>query len=419
MIRLVEALNYRCLKYIRRPLNSFHILVGPNASGKTTFLDVIAFLGQIVAEGPEEAVAERTENFRDLIWGRKEEICELAIEAEIPETRRKKLNNPDMDTIRFEIRLGVDEKTKKTGIFEERLLLKKHVSIPAPQRGFFPEYHTPPTTIISGRAKSGGHTILSKTHEKNDNFYSEIRTGSSKHGWFPSIRLGPQKSTLASLPNDEEKFPVSIWFKHLLVEGVQKLMLNSQFIRKPSSPEKVSGFKPDGSNLSWVIRGLKKNKKRFHSWLEHIRTALPDIVDIKTIVRPEDKHCYLMVCYKGGLELPSWMISDGTLRLLALTLPAYMPEMEGIYLIEEPENGIHPRASETVYQSLSSVYNAQILLATHSPVILSQAKISDVLCFKKDSNGITDIVLGSEHPELQQWKKEPNLGVLFAGGVLG
>lgn len=39
MITLIEALNYRCLRYISRPLESFHVLVGPNASGKTTFLD--------------------------------------------------------------------------------------------------------------------------------------------------------------------------------------------------------------------------------------------------------------------------------------------------------------------------------------------------------------------------------------------
>ena len=88
-------------------------------------------------------------------------------------------------------------------------------------------------------------------------------------------------------------------------------------------------------------------------------------------------------------------------------------------MIEEPENGIHPSAVEAVYQSLSSVYDAQILMATHSPVILSLADADKVLCFKKTETGATDIVLGSEHPALKDWKGETNLGVLFAGGVLG
>ena len=91
----------------------------------------------------------------------------------------------------------------------------------------------------------------------------------------------------------------------------------------------------------------------------------------------------------------------------------------GIHLIEEPENGIHPKAVEVVYQSLSSVKNAQILMATHSPVVLGVASIDEVLCFAKTKEGETDIVAGPEHPALRDWKGEINLSVLFAGGILG
>jgi predicted ATP-dependent endonuclease of OLD family len=102
-----------------------------------------------------------------------------------------------------------------------------------------------------------------------------------------------------------------------------------------------------------------------------------------------------------------------------LTLPAYLPELEGVLLIEEPENGIHPCAVETMLQSLSSTYGAQVLLATHSPVILGIADVSQVLCFSRTEEGATDIVAGSDHPALRDWRGEANLGVLFAGGVLG
>jgi len=113
------------------------------------------------------------------------------------------------------------------------------------------------------------------------------------------------------------------------------------------------------------------------------------------------------------------MVSDGTLRLLTLTLPAYIPDFTGVYLVEEPENGIHPQAIEVLFQSLSSVYGAQMLLATHSPVILSQADLRQVLCFQKTESGATDIVAGAEHPALKDWKGQPNLDVIFASGVLG
>ena len=82
---------------------------------------------------------------------------------------------------------------------------------------------------------------------------------------------------------------------------------------------------------------------------------------------------------------------------LLTPLLAYVSNLAGTYLIEEPENGIHPRAVETVFQSLSSVYDAQILCATHSPVILSMARPESVLCFARDATGATDIVRGDEH----------------------
>jgi len=123
--------------------------------------------------------------------------------------------------------------------------------------------------------------------------------------------------------------------------------------------------------------------------------------------------------YSGGFKVPSWLVSDGTLRLAALTLPAYLGNLQGMYLIEEPENGIHPKAVATVYDSLSSVYDAQVLMASHSPVVLNAAEMNDVLCFAKDESGSTDIVLGSEHPLLKKWSGEANLGTLLASGVLG
>jgi hypothetical protein len=268
---------------------------------------------------------------------------------------------------------------------------------------------------MSPKIVKGAKTVVNKVTGGNDNFYDE--TGK---GWDHAFKLGPRKSALGNLPEDESKFPVSTWLKGLLLDGVQRLILNSVLMRKASPPGQPKRFRPDGSNLPWVIQNLRQNHPQQHQdWVEHLRTALPDIKDVRTIEREDDRHRYLVVCYRDGMEVPSWTLSDGTLRLLALTLPAYLVDLQGIYLIEEPENGIHPRAVEAMFQSLSSVYDAQILLATHSPVILSVADAQQVLCFAKTAEGATDILLGHEHPKLREWRGEENLGVLFAGGVLG
>jgi predicted ATPase len=390
MITLIEALNYRCLRYIRQPLGPFHVLVGPNASGKTTFLDVIAFLGRLVSDGPDAAIEERTQNFYDLVWRREGTEVELAIEAQIPEELRERLFDRDTDTVRYEVALSIDLQTQERGLAAERVLLKKKSSIV--------------------------RQILTKDPETYDWVNSEV----SSLRALPGLKFGSRRSTLGNLPGDESLFPVSMWLRETLTSGIQPLVLSSLLLRRPSPPGQGLGLRSDGSNLPWVIADLRQRSPgRFRQWIAHLQTAFPDLQDIKTIERPEDRHRYLVLQYSEGFEVPSWMASDGTLRMLALTLPAYLEGFKGIYLIEEPENGIHPRAIETMTQSLSSVYDAQVLLATHSPVILSTVEAEQVLCFSKTPEGATEIVRGSDHPALQSWKHETTLGTLFAAGVLG
>ena len=428
MINRIEALGYRCLRYVSQPLGPFHVLVGPNASGKTTFLDVIAFLGRLVSDGPDAAIEERTQNFYDLVWRGEGTQFELAIEAQIPAELKKLLAEAreengfealaDFDTVRYEVVLSIDPETQEQGLRHERVLLMKAARSVLRPRGQFPDLSEIPVTILV----PSGISAVTRVIEKGDDFKElgvDLFAGETEEG-ISTFRLGPRRSALGNLPPDELSFPVSTWLKELLTGGVQQFILNSLLIRKASPPGKGTGFRPDGSNLPWVIAGLRqRSPDRFRQWIAHLQTAFPGLQDIETIERPEDRHRYLMLHYGEGLAVPSWMASDGTLRMLALTLPAYLEDFKGIYLVEEPENGIHPRAIETMTQSLSSVYNAQVLMATHSPVILSTVEAEQVLCFSKTAEGATDIVRGSEHPALQSWKHETTLGTLFAAGVLG
>ena len=424
VITLIEALQFRALRYVRQPLHRFHVLVGPNATGKTTFLDVLPFLSQMMTDGPLAAVRARSDTLDDLLFGRDGNQFQLAIEAAIPADKRSLLpaSERQFDRVRYEVKIGLSGGNGHVGILGEKALLRQSADQLAMPEDFgesFPRTIVPPATIYTAKNPGNTKMILHKDPGGSDNFYAETAADRAG-GWLPSFRFGPNKSALANVPDDGSRFPVSTWLRDFLANDVHKLVLNSMAIRKASPPGQGAGFRPDGSNLPWVIAELRReNAGLFRQWVEHVRTALPEIRDIDTIERPDDKHLYLVVRYQDELTVPSWMVSDGTLRLLALTLPAYLPNLRGAFLIEEPENGIHPRAIETVIQSLSSIYHAQVLLATHSSVILSAVDLEDILCFSKDDHGSTDIVAGPEHPALRDWKGEANLGLLFAAGVLG
>jgi len=421
MISRIEALRYRCLRYVEQDLLPFHVLVGPNASGKSTFLDVVAFMSDVVFFGPADAVSRRVPDVRDLVWMRQGERFELAVEVALPADRRKRLEEGGYARARYELGVGLSQESGELALLAETFWLisgnGERADAPV-QRDLFPEPPAAPPTIINPPGRKGPRgwkKVVNRVAESGNDYFS-----SETSGWNNLFRLGPEKSALANLPEDETKFPAATWFKELLMTGVQTLALNSERMRRGSPPGAPRFFLPDGSNLPWVVDVLaKKHRPRLREWVQHVRTALPDLKSIRTVERSEDRHRYLVLEYQNGLKVPSWLVSDGTLRLLALTLLAYLPEVEGIFLIEEPENGIHPRAVETVFQSLSSAYGAQVLLATHSPVVLSIAKPEQVLCFAKTADGATDLVRGSEHPRLKEWKGETDLGTLFASGVLG
>lgn len=414
MLSTIEALRYRSLRDVRQDVAPFQILVGANASGKSTFLDVPHLLGDLLRLGLTAAVRTRSPDVRNLVWMEEGERFEIAVELEPPSPRDRP--EETRERVRYEVALGHDA-GGELGVLAENLWLKPgHTGDPVEDVSAFPVSRAPRASILQKvKGAPGWQIIVSKEAETGkDYFFSETST------WHNPFRLGSRKLALANLPEDEERFPAATWVRRVLLDGVQRLALNGDAMRKPAPPGSPRDFQSDGSNLPWAVEALRSSDpERFESWLAHVRTALPDLRSVETVDRPEDRHRYLRIGYETGHKAPSWTVSDGTLRLLALTLVAYLDPPGRIYLIEEPENGIHPQAVECVFQALSSVYECQVLCASHSPVILSMAEPEQLLCFARTADGATDVVRGDRHPMLDEWKREADLGTLFAAGVLG
>ena len=418
MIHRIEALSYRSLRDLSVRLGPLQVLGGPNESGKTALFDVPSFLGRLVTHGLDAAIDERTDDMRDLVWQKKGERVELAVEARILEEKKRLLPDQHFDLIRYEVVVGVSSAGGEPEIETERVLLKELEQRQPEEREFFPFDSPARKTIVTPKV-SGVRTVVNKSSGRKDNYYSEVYREPGK-GWVMPFQLGPRKSALGNLPEDESKFPVTTWFKQLLSEGIQRFALDSSVLHRPAAPAEFIRMKMDGSNLPWVISHLQEESPQaFEAWVENAKTALPDVDTVHIVERPLDRHRYVNIKYQTGLEVPSWGASTGTLRLLALTLPAFLPDFSGIYFLEEPENGLHPRAVRTFFQSMCAVPHAQMLIVTYSPVILSEAEPGHVICFAKTEGGATDVISGSEHPMLRQWRGEKNLGLLFVDGILG
>ena len=109
-------------------------------------------------------------------------------------------------------------------------------------------------------------------------------------------------------------------------------------------------------------------------------------------------------------------VSDGHLQMLCL-LTALFAEGKGrdsVLIFDEPEVSLHPWAIAVLAQAMKTAaktWNKQILLATHSPVLISQFDPEDVLV-ARSNNGRT------EFDRLSQISDVQGLLDMYAAGAL-
>jgi len=393
MIRRIQALNYRCLRHLDIALDRLHLLTGPHGSGRSTLFDALTFLGDFVREGPAAAVAARTDDFRDLVWGRPQEGrgFELAVEFEIPDSCRDALpGEKDFRTYRYEVAVGCD--TDGVRIDAERGILAP-ATRPAPaQPTLFPDLPDPPATLLSA-ARPGASTVLSKS-PGNDWFYRETSPG---QGWSVTrINLGPRRSALGSLPASPDTTPVANALKVFLETGLTRLCPRAEAMRSPCPPrDPVTGLAPDGHNVALKVRQLTERDGRgFDRWVNRLRTAVPGLTGVRAVERKADNHVQLFLRYANDLEIPAHLESSGTLRLLAVTLLDHLAEDGAMYLVLEPERGMGPQPLGAVHDTLSSVSGAQVLAATHSHELSGLFEPEEVLDFRRGPSGETVVVRG-------------------------
>jgi len=431
MIARIEALNYRCFQHVAQELRPFNVLVGPNGSGKSTFLDVLGLLRDSLTNGIEEAIlmspdpgrpGGRARRVEELFFQGQGNCFELAVELEPPQRLRKKGRFHRHRRVRYVVAFGREAEGSELVVLAEKLC----PAAGRPSDARAPGRSSPssrrraaaPRTLFNQAPRPGQSpvpaAILLKTRSSPTTY---VRTETQRRAY--RFKIDKRRSMLANLPEDHDKFPVALWTREVLQRGVQGIMPNVTAMYRPCSPAVPRTFLPDGSNLPRVVADLrKKDPGRFKEWVRHVRTILPDVEGLRVLRRVDDKHSYLMLKHTDGHGVPSWLLSDGTLRMLLLTLLPYLAVQDSVYLIEEPENGMHPSAIESVLDSLTSVYDGQVLLATHSPLIVSRTELSDLLCFRRTESGAAEVIRGDQHPHLADWKGEVDLATLYAAGVL-
>lgn len=81
MFQKLQIWHYKCIQYAQVELSPLNILIGPNASGKSTLLDVFAFLHDALIEDVEQAIRKRATALKEGSGGEGISVEELELEV--------------------------------------------------------------------------------------------------------------------------------------------------------------------------------------------------------------------------------------------------------------------------------------------------------------------------------------------------
>ncbi|RMH48665.1 MAG: chromosome segregation protein SMC [Gammaproteobacteria bacterium] len=352
----IKLSNWRNFKKADVALQGRVFVIGPNASGKSNFLDCFRFLHDLVSFGG---------GFQEAV-GRRGGVSKLRCHA----ARR----NPDVEIDVRIVDADGKERWKYTLGFKQNKM-----SIPL---------------IVKEEIIRGGKKKIVMRPDEDDNADQE--------------RL---RQTALEQVNVNKEFRELVDF----FRSVRYLHLVPQLIREPERYRSVSERSPFRSEYDpfggdFLDRIASVNKKTRDAWLRRIGDALKLVVpQLKELEFYRDEKLgvpHLRAKFEHWRPQGAWQteeqFSDGTLRLIGLLWSVL--EKGGPLLLEEPELSLHPaivRHLPAMFARMQQRSGRQVLLSSHSADILQDEGIAldEVLILKPGREG-TEIVLASSIDEV-------------------
>ncbi|MFH1116994.1 MAG: AAA family ATPase [Pseudomonadota bacterium] len=143
-------------------------------------------------------------------------------------------------------------------------------------------------------------------------------------------------------------------------------------MRRAAPPSEVHDIGLLGEDIApYLYRLQKEDKLHFDAVRRLLRTLIPS-VEYLDVDLDKKRGILDITIQQNGIAYSSRIISEGTLRILALCAIAVNPRPAAVMAFEEPENGVQPRRLELIADVLTSLAlerECQLIVTTHSPLL--------------------------------------------------
>lgn len=386
MLTRIEIDGFKTFEKFQLDLRPLTAIVGPNASGKSNLFDAMQLLAALTDHDIHSAMqglrGEPEEFFRQTPNGTSKTMTfavEMFLDAEGVDDFGRAYKVPSQ-RLRYQLELGirhgVDDGPRGVFVRNEHCVSMKRAADGAtflgPRKPSYGRYTTP---FI--RRDETGDALLVR------------QDGPSKSGSPMRLSLKEASRTALSTITTAE-FP-HLYALRKALKALRFLEINPSAARLANDRFEKTTLSPSASNLAAVLNRLRdqtRTEKRPDGVLSDIANDLsaliPSVCGIK--VQSDDQRQYSFnVNFVDDMTFSSRVISDGTLRLLALLTVLNDPDRWGTLCFEEPENGVHEGRIPTLIRILRNATQIdedpeqptfQVILNTHSPKVM--AALEDV-----------------------------------------
>lgn len=402
MLTQITISGYKSLQDSTAKCAPFTVIVGRNNVGKSNLFDALRLLSHLAqmpvanAFKPELHRGDPAESFFSEDSPKLKFTCDFDLSSNPhPFESASSLSHP---FLRYEIEV----------LFRDRILEVAFESL----RGH---------TSKSNKWKS---FITSDDDRKRISVNRDFAAkGKSRHFALPFAR------SVLTMIDDAELYPHVTALAHEL-SSWRFFHFEPDALREPSPAMDILELESNGRGLSGFYDTLaSREPERFESAERALRRGIPE-ADKVYVLDTGDRRRLLALVREDGREFVARVLSDGTLRFLALLALAYAPQPPGLVCFEEPENGVHPGRLPFVVDTLRGIserglevgQRSQVLVNSHSPYLVDLLDPSEMLLASLQGGRTTFSSVGQDlftsQPLLREILEngEQTLGELWSQG---
>lgn len=410
MLTQIEIDGFKTFKDFKVELAPFQVIVGPNGSGKSNLFDALHLLSRLADTDLRSAFQDLRgtpdELFMLLPNGKRVDSIRFAIEMLVDKKVKDDLGQEaDVKYTRLRYELAVTFRTDEYGLEQPLILYESLKAVPREHDSWCKKYTLTTENGWLPPVEESARTFIDTDFEyKSSHESDKMHDLSSK---TPLIHLYPDgnlvelirsfatpglQRTILSVGLGGGKDYSHVFAAREELRSLRFLHLNPEELRKSGSIKAPTILSYEGKNLpAMLMRMQMEDKFALTDVSRDMANLVPGIIRIRVEKNAARNEYDVWADTSDHKSFSAQVLSDGTLRLLALATIRNDPHFHGIFCLEEPENGVHPLHLSTMAQILHEMATnfddpqqvneplRQVLITTHSPLFISQPHVIDSL----------------------------------------